>query len=59
MFGNKASLTQTNDHKAPALKKEGTTFAPKAKGSVLNTTPVVDPALRALAFNRRKKVKLG
>jgi hypothetical protein len=59
MFGNKASLTETNDHKAPLLKKEGTTFAPKAKGSVLNTTPVVDPALRALAFNRRKKVKLG
>lgn len=59
MSGNKASITQTNNYKTPVMKREGTTFAPKAKGSVLNSTPVVDPALRALAFNKRRKVKVG
>lgn len=34
-------------------------FAPKAKGTVLSNVPQLDPALKALAYNKRKKFKLG
>ena len=59
MRGNKAALTQTNDYKAPVIKREGTTFAPKAKGAILNNVPTIDPALKSLAYNRRKKTRIG
>lgn len=55
-FGNLKSVTNTNSFKAPAMK---TTYAPKTKGAMLNNTPVVDPALKALAYNKRKKIKIG
>ncbi len=34
-------------------------FAPKSKGNTLSTVPSVNPALKALAFNRRKRTKIG
>ena len=34
-------------------------FTPKAKGVTLNSTPKIDPALVGLAFNHRKRPKIG
>ena len=34
-------------------------FSSKAKGTTINPTPKIDPALAGLAFNKRKRFKLG
>lgn len=54
----------TNNSIAKALMAGGKAskpdFAGKVKGSNLgNIVPSVDPALKALAYNKRKKIKLG
>ena len=40
-------------------KGQAPIFSPKAKGTVLNSTPKLDPALAGLAFDKRKHAKLS
>lgn len=56
MFGNKKEILGSLGKTANALKPQ---FSTKTKGSVINNTPTVDSALKALAFHGRKKEKIG
>ncbi len=53
MFSNRKETVNTK------TKGQTVTFAPKGKGTVLSNTPGLNPALKSLAFNKRKNFKLG
>ena len=56
MLNSRKEVLGSLGNKSKALTPE---FSTKAKGTVINSTPKIDPALAALAFNKRKHFKLG